>query len=281
LTTSLSGRPFGRHLEHDPRSLAFAHGVLPKTGLQSVLWTRRSPILDQGQLGSCTGNAACGLLGTDSAGRTATGTVTISAAGAAASHGLFVVGEHVLDERFAVSLYSLATVLDSIPGSYPPQDTGSSGLGVAKALKALGLATSYTHAFTLAAVASALQSGPVLLGTIWLNSMFSPAAADGRIPVDRASAVAGGHELEITGWDAATDRYWLTNSWGASWGQGGGGYVTGADLAWLLGQQGDITVPVLTVAPGPAPAPVPAPAPAADDVALAAALHTWLTAHNL
>jgi hypothetical protein len=274
--TDLRARPFGRHVEHDPRSLAFAHGVLPKSALKSVSWARRMPVLDQGQLGSCTGNAACGLLGTDSAGRTATGTVTISAAGAAASHGLLPAGEHQLDEAFAVALYSLATVLDGIPGQYPPDDTGSSGLGVAKALRALGLAASYTHAFTLGAVASALQAGPVLLGTVWLQSMFSP-AADGRIPVDRASAVAGGHEIEITGWDAVTDRYWLTNSWGPSWSVGGRGYVTGADLAWLLGQQGDITVPVLTPMPGPAPT----PAPAADDVALAAALHTWLTARNL
>jgi hypothetical protein len=280
LINSLASHRFGRLVEHDPRSLAYAHGVLPKSALQSVSWTRRTPILDQGNLGSCTGNAACGLLGTDSAGRTATGTVTITAAGAAASHGLIAAGEHALDETFAVALYSLATVLDSYPGQYPPTDTGSSGLGAAKALKALGLASSYTHAFSLAAVTSALQSGPVLLGTVWLQSMFSP-AADGRIPVDRTSPVAGGHELEITGWDATTDRYWLTNSWGPSWSQGGRGYVTGADLGWLLSQQGDITVPVLTPAPGPTPAPVPTPAPAAGDVALAAALHTWLTAHNL
>jgi hypothetical protein len=59
----------GRHVQHDPRSLRYAHGVLPKTAIKTVDWTRRAPIFDQGQLGSCTGNAAAGLLGTDSATR--------------------------------------------------------------------------------------------------------------------------------------------------------------------------------------------------------------------
>src|SRR5690242_16937314 len=112
------GQPLGRHVEHDPRSLAFAHPVLPRTAIKSVSWTRRIPILDQGSLGSCTGNAATGALGTDSAGRTATTSVTISATGAAASHGLFAAGVHTLDEDFAVALYSLATILDSFSGTY-------------------------------------------------------------------------------------------------------------------------------------------------------------------
>jgi hypothetical protein len=253
--------PLGRLVEHDPRSLAYAHGVLPKAAIQSVSWTRRAPILDQGQLGSCTGNAGTGALGTDSAGRTASTSVTISAAGAAASHGLFTAGSHVLDETFAVALYSLATLLDSIPGQYPPDDTGSSGLGVAKALQALGLAKGYTHAFSIDALNSALQQGPVLIGIEWLNSMFNP-AADGRIPVDQTSGVAGGHELELCKFDATAGEYWVANSWGTSWGQQGYGYLTTADLTWLLSQQGDVTVPAWATAPTPTPTPTPAPTPA-------------------
>ncbi|MFF0409050.1 hypothetical protein ACFYUY_01270 [Kitasatospora sp. NPDC004745] len=218
------------------------------------------------------------MLGTDSASRTAAATVVISPSGATASRGRFQAGEHQLDEAFAVSLYSLATALDGIPGDYPPTDTGSSGLGVAKALTALGLATSYTHAFTLGAVRSALQTGPALLGIPWLNSMFNP-AADGRIPVDPHSPVAGGHEIELTGWDAGADRFWLTNSWGAGWGVGGRGYLTAADLQYLLSQSGDVTVPVLTAAPAPQPAPVPAPAD--PDAVFAAATRAWLAARHL
>lgn len=264
----------GRHVEHDPRSLAYAHGVLPKSAIKSVSWTRRIPILDQGSLGSCTGNAGTGVLGTDSAGRTATGTVLITTAAADASHGLFTAGEHTLDEDFAVALYSLATILDSVSGTYPPDDTGSTGIGVAKALKALGLASGYTHAFSMAALNSALQTGPVMIGITWYNSMFDP-KGDGQIVVDPKSGVAGGHELELLAFDAVTGEYEVPNSWNETWGHGGYGYFTTSALTSLLAQQGDVTVPSLVAAPAPTPP------PADPDLAMALAARSWLTSKGL
>lgn len=255
----------GRHIEHDPRSLAYAHGVLPKSSIRSVSWTRRISILDQGSLGSCTGNAGTGILGTDSAGRTAPTKVTITPAGAAASHGVFVAGTYDLDEAFAVWLYKLATILDNVSGTYPPDDTGSTGLGVAKALKALGLSGSYTHAFSLAALNSALQSGPVMIGIPWLKSMFDT-KSDGQIIVTPKSGLAGGHELELTRFDAAAGEYWVPNSWSESWGQDGWAYFTAADLSLLLSQDGDVTVPQLAADPQPAPGPA---APSGAQVAAA------------
>jgi hypothetical protein len=269
------GQHLGRHIEHDPRSLAYAHGVLPKSAIKSVSWTRRIPILDQGELGSCTGNAGTGALGTDSAGRTATTSVTISAAGAAASHGLFTAGAHVLDEVFAVGLYSLATILDGVSGQYPPTDTGSSGVGVAKALQALGLATSYTHAFSISALNSALQTGPVLIGIDWYQSMFDP-KTDGQIVVDTKSGLAGGHELELSRFDGTTGEYEIDNSWAESWGVNGCGYFTAAALTTLLGQQGDVTVPAWVSAPQPTPTPTPVPA-GATGAQVAAAVRAALT----
>jgi hypothetical protein len=267
----MSPRSYGRHVEHDPRSLAYALPVLPRGALRSVRWTRRIPILDQLNLGSCTCNAGTGALGTDSAGRTAPTAVTISPAGAAASHGFFTSGEHQLDEAFAVRLYSLATRLDDVPGQYPPEDTGSTSLGVAKALKALGLASAYRHAFSLDAVRSGLQTGPLLLGIPWYYSMETP-EADGQIPLDPASGVAGGHEVLIDEYDAERDRFWIANSWGAGWGVGGRGYLTASDLQQLLAQQGDVVALAFATAPTPDPAP---PAPATG---FAAALRAFLAA---
>ncbi|HWU23271.1 MAG TPA: C1 family peptidase [Nocardioides sp.] len=274
------GYRLGRHIEHDPRSLAYAHGVLPASALVSVDWARRIPVLDQGQLGSCTGNAGTGLLGTDSAGRTGWTSVTITDAAAKASHGLLDAGVHPLDETFAVALYSLATVLDGVSGTYPPTDTGSTGIGVAKALKALGLAASYSHAFSLQALTSALQTGPVMIGIPWLNSMFDP-AVDGRIPVDQASGLAGGHEIELNRYDASAGQYWVTNSWGTAWGVKGCGYFTAADLTWLLSQQGDVTVPAWVTAPTPPP---PSPTPSPVDPRLVQALglmQAWAHDNNV
>jgi hypothetical protein len=246
----------GRHVAHYPESLAYAAGVLPKSAITTVRWKRRIPILDQGQLGSCTGNAATGMLGTDSAGRTATTTVTISAAGAAASHGLFTAGEHTLDEAFAVALYSLATILDTYSGTYPPTDTGSDGVSVSKALKALGLITAYTHAFSLDALNSALQASSLIIGIEWLESMFTTDPA-GKIIVDKSSGVAGGHELEVLGYNADTGLYEIPNSWGTDgFGIDGTGFMTTADMAWLLSRQGDVTVPAFAPLPAP-PTPTP------------------------
>lgn len=247
------GKHLGRHIDHDPRSLAYAHGVLPASALRPVSWTRRIPILDQGNLGSCTGQALTGVLGTDSAGRTATTSVVVQAD----SKGIFASDTYALDEDFATRVYELNTRLDSIHGSYPPEDTGSTGIACGKTGRALGLLTGYTHAFSMDALKSALQQGAVMIGIVWLNSMFDP-DPDGTITVDRSSGVAGGHELVVSAWDGA--RFRLDNSWGASWGDHGSGWVSEQDMGWLLSQDGDVTVPAFATAPAPTPPPAPTPA---------------------
>jgi hypothetical protein len=269
----MPARPsLGRHVEHDPRSLHFAHGVLPKTAIKSVDWTRRAPIFDQGQLGSCTGNAAAGLLGTDSAARAGLTSVTIN-------------GDVLpVDEDLAVDIYKLATQLDNIRGTYPPDDTGSSGIGAAKALKKLGLASGYTHAFSLDALKSALQSGPVMVGTVWLESMFD-VDPDGYVVVDRKTSVAGGHEYAISAYNADRFAFRLDNSWGEGWGVRGSAWFTEADLQWLLSQKGDVTVPVWVTAPVPPPPPTPTPSPTPElDPHLVAAwqsMKAWADSNGL
>jgi hypothetical protein len=243
--------PLGRWVEHDPRSLQFAHGVLPKTAIKSVDWTRRAPIFDQGQLGSCTGNAAAGLVATDSATRTGLTTVVLANDPNAS---------WPVDENLAVEVYKLATTLDNVSGAYPPDDTGSSGIGAAKALKKLGLATGYTHAFSLDALKSALQTGPVMVGTVWTESMFNVSAATGFVDVIHDSPVAGGHEYVISAYNATTKSFRMDNSWGDGWGVRGSAWLLEADVQWLLSQQGDVTVPAWNTAPAPTPPPSPAPA---------------------
>jgi hypothetical protein len=230
----------GRHIRHDPRSAMWPVAGIPTASLASTAWTRRIPVLDQGQLGSCTGNAAASWLGTDDATR----------------QGLTTFQGGPVDEQLALDLYSKATDLDDYAGSYPPDDTGSDGLSVAKALQAFGMVSSYQHAFSLQAALTALQSGPVLFGTVWYESMFDPDPASGKLTVAQRSGVAGGHEYVVDTIDVELQRIWLTNSWGESWGLDGRAYMTWADAAFLLGQQGDVTVPVPVAAPAP-PSPTP------------------------
>lgn len=251
----------GRHVNHDSRNLAYALPVIPESAIQTVHWPRSIPILDQGQLGSCTGNAGTGFLGTANAAGSGLTSVAITAAAAKASHGHFTAGTYTLNEDFAVRLYGLATAIDSYPGTYPPTDTGSDGPSIGAALKLLGLAASYSHAFSLAALKTAIQVGPAMWGTEWLESMFDPDPS-GTLTVDPSSGVAGGHELVISGFDVSSSLWTVDNSWNTSWGLLGSCFVTDSDMAYLLGQQGDVTVPSRTAPVPPAPPVPPVPSTA-------------------
>lgn len=237
----IPGQRLGRVIHHDPRSLRFL--VQPRGVPQTKMWDRIVPILDQGDLGSCTGNATVGALGTT---------------------GLY---EHLdepqqegLNETEAVDLYSMATRYDEFTGTYPPQDTGSSGLGAAKAAKAQGYISGYQHITSVAAAQTAIQAGPFITGTNWYQGMDDPGPA-GLVKVTGANR--GGHEYQCYGYDAPTDTWHFCNSWSTSWGDAGRFHMSGPDFARLLREEGDATtlVPLTQPAPTPTPQP-PAPAPA-------------------
>src|SRR5206468_1945781 len=94
--------------------------------------------------------------------------------------------------------------------------------------------------FTLTAALAELAARPISIGIPWLNSMFEPDPHSGVIPVDRRSGVAGGHQVCLDGVLPELRRVRVANSWGAGWGKGGWGYLSYTDLAWLLGQGGDV-----------------------------------------
>ena len=218
--TITKGMRLGRNLWLDARSLAYAvENDADRMGrkLTNQHWERVIPILDQGQIGSCTGNAGTGALGTqpfyDKAGNTALGS-TDTDAGA--------------DEKFAVQLYSDATKIDPYPGTYPPTDTGSSGLAICKVLTSRGTIRGYTWATTALGFLQLLQSGPVMQGMPWYNAFFDPDNA-GFIDSNAhwsSSGLAGGHEIEAVGVDINTSNLaasviTFANSWGTGWGDAG------------------------------------------------------------
>ena len=146
----------GRHVEHDPLSRAFSAGTaLVKT----VTYKRHGVPFDQGELGSCTGNAMAGVLMTEP---------------------LWKPGRN-LTETDAVKLYKAATKLDNIPGNYPPTDTGSSGLAVMKAAVNAKYIVGYAHSFSLDQLLGSLSLRPGILGINWYDS-FDAAKPDGECP---------------------------------------------------------------------------------------------------
>lgn len=213
------GMRLGRHQWLDGRSLAFmvendvAEMARP---LADHSWDRVLAILDQGELGSCTGNAGTGALGTEpfysAVGKSVLGDPHDAAAG----------------EAFAVQLYSDASQVDAYQGTYPPDDTGSSGLAVCKVLKNRGTIAGYSFARSPYGLLRLLQHGPVLQGMPWYKAFFEP-DHDGFIDADSSwsgSGVAGGHEVEAIGveldtHDAFNSTIIYANSWGSSWADAG------------------------------------------------------------
>lgn len=208
----------GRHQEHDPRSLNYP--AARAVAVHDVLWPYHGQVLDQGDLGSCTGNSAVEVLMT----------------GPYFDH----LGK-VFVESDAVKVYEVATKLDRIPGFYPPTDTGSSGLAVMKACKTFGWVGAYHHAFSLTHALQSLMLGPVITGVTWYEEMFKP-DKDGT--VHPGGTIAGGHEFTVLGYDSQREAVRCLNHWTATWGDGGYFWLKTADWGELLKDGGDVTIPV-------------------------------------
>jgi len=152
----------------------------------------------------------------------------------------------LLNESDAVRLYSEATHLDKYRGSYPPEDTGSSGLAVAKAAKKEGWIAAYEHAFGLDHLLHGLAQRPGLLGLNWYTSFDTPLDT-GECALTASATVRGGHEVEMFRLDVEHKRVWCYQSWGPTWGGIGDGtfWFSFQTLTRLLAEHGDATFPVV------------------------------------
>jgi hypothetical protein len=261
----------GRNYRVDSRSLAFPY--VPASPVQTDGdWRRFVGPFDQGEVGSCTGNAAIGCMATGPYHETVD------------PH----LDQFTLDEAGAVACYSMATDLDSFPGQYLPTDTGSDGTAVAQALKNAGMISGYTHATTGKLARLALGEGPIICGMKWFNSMFA-AGVGGRMVVDRSSGLAGGHEIAFDKIDVTEGQVWFTQSWGPNFGVErdgvpGRAWFTFDDFDSLIDDEGDATVFVPRTAPTPTPVPpppAPNPGPGCDDETLWGALEHFAAEHHV
>jgi hypothetical protein len=225
-------------------------------------FTIEIPVLDQGNVGSCTGHAGAATIASDTYWST--------------GKQFLATGTAAECSRWAVALYSDATRLDPWPGVYEPEDTGSDGLSIAKVLHARGLISGYQHATSLAAALTGLAERVVMVGTTWMEGMYD-VGGDGHMAV--RGAPLGGHEYVLDELDVTGRRVWMRNSWGEGWGMRGRAWMTWDELGALLADYGDCTILVPKTEPAPQPQPEPPPKPA-KDAALAAALEKYLDNRN-
>jgi hypothetical protein len=232
----------GRHLVRDPRSLAYRRRYTGEP-IRPVEWFPAAPVLDQQDLiaqGIRTSTLFDGVPDVDALGSCTANAATCLVSVLHTPAQLVTAGLDVTDpasaEAWAIGLYSDATHRDQWHDqAWPATDCGSSGLGVAKALRHRGLIDQYGHATTAEELCALLQTGPVLMGMPWLAAFSDPGDA-GFIDADphwADSPLEGGHEVCITALEAVAlhdgqllpDHTVLRfrNSWGTAWADRGEG----------------------------------------------------------
>jgi hypothetical protein len=256
----------GRHVEHDERSRAYALSAdLLGTGYTSATHKVNAPVLDQANVGACVGFGTEACVSADPFYAAIPTTVAARP-----------TGDVDTDNQQGYGLYSAATHLDNIKGSWKPDDTGSVGLAGAKAAQKAGLIAGYQHALSLDAALKGLGSLPCITGVNWYEGFDNP---DGSGRVKISGSVRGGHEFCVFAIDVPNKLVGARQSWGQGWGANGVFWFSWDDWGRLLDEQGDATffVPLTS----PAPTPTPTPTPADVDRALVAAFGTWRTAKGL
>jgi hypothetical protein len=224
----------GRHVLHDDRSRAFDADVLVRGIVRrqaTVIHPRVIPPWDQGETGSCTAHAALGLMMSEPYFSWQAGLNRTS---------------KLYSEDDVLRFYGRETELDDrqIPGSYPAEDTGSTGLWSMKTLRDWKLITQYRHAFSFDTLARLLQVTPVSLGLPWFESMFR-VDEDYVVDVRPETGLAGGHQIVGQGIDFERQAIRICNSWGENWAEQGFAWIGFGDMRTLLGLHGDVSVPVI------------------------------------
>lgn len=221
--------PLGRHIQHDPRNRMFAAPVSEMIPEKDFRWRHYGMKLNQGNVGACTGFAGANAMNTMPYRRA-------------------LAKRHTFVNEDGLAFYVGATNRDPYEGSYPPHDTGSSGLAVCQELQAQRIITGYNWSFGFNHGLGSLVNGPLMQGTYWTEQMFYP-DNDGRVkPI---GPDAGGHEYVWVGIEyrskrqASQNRSWFLNSWGL-WGpKMGYFYMTWEDHMNLLARDGDLIQPVV------------------------------------
>lgn len=215
----------------DPRDHMFA--AAPKS-LPARMDMRNfcGPIQDQGQLGSCTGNAIAGAIGLIDRKNNKALQVSrlfiyyqerVLEGMVAYDAGAYIMDGFKATNRYGACLENLWPYLEN---KFALRPTSAAYTDAAKRK-----VTAYQRCANFAAVKNAVALGqPVVVGFQVYESFESDAVARGGImpyPDTSKEALLGGHAVCIVGYDdnLRGGRFICRNSWGPAWGDGGYFYM--------------------------------------------------------
>lgn len=210
--------PLGRSIiNHDPRNYDFRALVQPppKSHRPGRSWYTRD-VYDQGRESSCAAQAAVGICRTSPL---RTGFSDWPAYDEPAERN---------------DLYRAAQQVDPWPGaSYE----GTSTDAPFRVLRDRGHIAAWHWLFGETELWDYVTwYGPAVVGTLWLDAMFSP---DAKGYIHPEGGLAGGHAYRVTQAHPTRHAYRIVNSWGRGWGQNGRAWMTRADMASLLERKGE------------------------------------------
>lgn len=230
----MAPEPLGRRILHDRQSRKYPVRAVPVIG-RSVRHRMGATNLDQFYTSGCVGFSGTNLLN------------CAAAVGSRVKLNRWLNGDRGASARYLTNdaglvNYGNSTRFDPFDWEYPPDDEGSSALGLMKFWKSIGIIRGYDWAFTFNQFLAALQRQPVLVGTNWYEDMNNPLSTG---LVFASGPSVGGHEYLATG--IRYDRRWIRfeNSWGENWGDRGGFCMHFDTIEYLLSEDGDVAVPRL------------------------------------
>jgi hypothetical protein len=207
----------GRNKVHDPLSKGFPMGAtINRDSWVTKLNRIYDPPTNPNQChGECTGCSNAMMLN---------------------SAGNRVVGQ-ILGMDYAHKVYTGASLIDPFDGSWPPTDTGSSGLAAAKTAQKLGKGAGYRWLFGGAdEVIQTVMSGRVVsVGTWWHEGMMR---RDDKLRIFPTGPRVGGHQYVVRGYDKPMDAA-VIRCW---WGTYRDAYLSRTVLDELLRDGGDAHV---------------------------------------
>lgn len=197
---------FGRLPAPDTRDRMHLMGAVPT--LRTQMFWITGPVLDQGAEPACVGYAWKQFLQT--------------------------TPRRTLVGPSGQLIYNEAQFVDEWPGE---NYAGTSVRAGAKVLSGRGHLTEYIWGFDVGTLQNyILTRGPVVLGTMWYQGMYTP---DKNGWVYPTGGVAGGHAYVACGYSSVKNAFRCINSWSRGWGQLGKFWLHKAELARLLQEGGE------------------------------------------